>query len=222
LRVRPTQQGCPDADWTETSAFSAGDPLVGTKWLAELSAGDFSGQLTVQRTPLVAEMSASSSRLLPGAATLSLDFAKKGAFTEVVTVPFSSKTDEPYDGCTLSLTFKGTYEVGLRQQYGGVRLSISEQTLTSIKGTTCDFPAVADMALSADDFDVRLNAYTQQGISIDYLPTLFTEPGSPVWQNSNFGQIFQQLPEFLNYVTTTESGNVGGYTNIQDLTLTRQ
>jgi hypothetical protein len=222
MRVRPSQQGCPEADWIETSAFTAGDPLVGTQWLAELSAGDFNGQLSVNRNPLNPETPASSPRLSLEGATLSLDFGKKGAFTEVVTIPLSSKEKEPYDGCILSLTFSGTYEVSLRQQYGGVRLSISEQTLTSFEGTTCDFPAVKEMAISADDFDMRLNAYTQQGISIDYVPTLFAEPGAPTWQNSSFGQIFQQLPQFLGYEDATETGNVDGYMNVQDLVFERQ
>ncbi len=222
LRVRPTQQGCPDADWTETSSFGAGDPLVGTQWTAQIAAVDFFGEFNVQRSSIPNVTTLPASPLTFGDATLSVDFGKKGVFTQVVTVPLSTEPDAPYDGCTLSLTFSGTYQVSLRAQYGGVRLAISEQALTSIKGTACDFPAVEDMTLSADDFDQRVNAYTQQGISIDYLPTLFTDPTSPLWQNSNFAEIFRQLPSFLGYATPTESGNVNGYTNVQELILERQ
>lgn len=222
LRVRPSQSGCPEADWTETSSFTAGDPLVGTKWLGELSSGDFSQQLTVQRDPLDPEAPLSTSPLTLGDATLSLDFGKKGVLTEVVTVALSTKKDEPYDGCTLSLTFSGTYEVSVRQRYAGVRLALSERTLTSTEGTTCAFPTLKFMALSAEDFDVRLNAYTQQGISIDYLPLLFSEPAAPLWQNSNFGQVFQELPGFLGYETADELGYVSGYSNVQELTLVQQ
>jgi hypothetical protein len=103
-----------------------------------------------------------------------------------------------------------------------VRLAISEQTLSSVKGTACDFPAVDEMALSATDFDLRLNTYTRQGISIDYLPTLFTEPGAPRLQNSGLAEVFQQLPDFLSYTTPTESGNVAGYANVQDITFERE
>ncbi len=222
FRVRPSQQGCPDADWTETTSFGAGDPLEGTKWAGEIEAADFFGQFNVQRYPIPNDTTLPSSPLTLGDASVSVDFGKKGVFTEVVTVPLKTEADAPYDGCTLSLTFSGTYQVSLRAQYGGVRLAISELTLTSIKGTACAFPAVEDMALSAKDFDVRLNAYTQQGISIDYLPTLFTDPGSPLWQNSNLAQIFQQFPSFLAYATPTETGSVNGYTNVQELLLERQ
>jgi len=222
LRLRPSQQGCPEADWTETSSFTAGDPLVGTQWLGELSSGDFSQQLTVQRDPLDAEAVSSSVPLTLGDATVSLDFGKKGVLTEAVTAALSTKKGEPYDGCTLSLTFSGTYEVSVNRQYGGVRVALSERTLSSTKGTTCAFPTVPFMALSAEDFDVRLNAYTQQSVSIDYLPLLFAEPGPAVWQNSNFGQVFQQLPSFLGYETAAELGYVNGYVNAQELTLVRQ
>jgi len=222
LRVRPSQSGCPEADWTETSGFTASNPLVGTAWRAELSPGDFSQQLTLQRTPTDPEASPSSVPLAVGDATFELDFGKKGALTEVLTLSLSSKEDEPYDGCTLSLTFSGTYEVSPRQQYSGLRLTLSDRTLTSTEGTTCKLPAVADLALSSEDFDLRLNAYTQQGISIDYLPLLFAEPGPPVWENSNLGQAFQQLPNFLAYQTDQEVGYVNGYLNVQDLILIRQ
>ena len=222
LRVRPTQQGCPEADWTETTTFSAGDPLVGTTWKAEIPGTGFSGQLNVQRTPIPNDAPLPSTRLTLGDVSLEVDFGKKGALTEVLTVPLSAKKDEPFDGCTISLTFSGTYEVSLRQQYGGVTVAVSEQTLTSIDGTTCDFPAVKDMLISSVDFDLRLSAYTQQGASINYLPTLYVEPGAPTWQNSSFGQVFQQLSQFLAYTSATEAGNVDGFLYPQDLMLERQ
>jgi hypothetical protein len=220
LRVRPTQDGCPAADWTETASFGAGDPLVGTQWTADISGGDYNAGLEVTRAPV--EGSQTSVPLTLGEATLSLDFGKKGAFTEILTLPLSTKKGEPYDGCTLSLTFSGTYDLSFRAPYRDLRLGTSELSLSSFKGTSCDFPSVDEMALSAQDFDLRLNAYTRQGISIDYLPTLFAEPGMPLWQNSSFGQIFQQLPQFLAYLTTNESGGVSGYANLQELTFEQQ
>lgn len=224
LRVRPTQDGCPDAAWTETPSFGASDPLVGTHWTAQISATDFYAQLSLNRTLLVNQVPAESSvvPLTLGDATLSLDFGKKGVFTQVVTVPLSTKEGEPYDGCTLSLTFSGSYELSLRAPYGEVRLALSEQRLSSVKGTVCDYPAVEEMALSAEDFDLRLNTYTRQGVSIDYLPTLFTEPGAPLLENSALAQVFQQLPQFLSYAKPTESGSVAGYANVQDITFVRQ
>ncbi len=222
LRVRPRQQGCPEADWTETTTFTASDPLVGTTWKAEIPTTGFSGQLNLQRTAIPNEMAIPSSRLTVGTTTFELDFGKKGVLTEVVTVPLSSKMGEPYDGCTISLTFSGTYEVSLRQQYSGVTVAFSEQTLTSTEGTTCDAPSIDDMAISSADFDLRLNAYTQQGVSINYLPAVYLEPGAPTWQNNQFGQLFQQFSQFLSYATTTEMGNVDGYLYPQDVTLQRQ
>jgi hypothetical protein len=157
-----------------------------------------------------------------GDATLAVAFGKKGAFTEVLTLPLTSKVGEPYDGCTLSLTFEGTYRLSLRQQYGGLTLSVSDQTLTSFEGTTCEFPAVEDMALAAADFSVRLSAYGQQGMAINYLPLLYEEPGAPFWQNSNFTQIFQELGGFLSYTTLDEFGSMSGNTYPQDLMLEQQ
>jgi hypothetical protein len=222
LRVRPTQDGCPDADWTETSGFMAGDPLVGTQWTAQIPATIFSGQLYIQRTPIPNDTALPGSRLRLGDASLAIDFGKKGVFTQVLTLPLASQPLEPYDDCTLSLTFEGTYRLSLRQQYGGVTLSVSEQRLISLEGTTCEFPTIEQMMLSADDFDVRLNAFTQQGVSINYLPLLYTEPGAPLWQSSNFGQIFQELGGFLSYQTPDEVGNMSGSVYPQDLTLERQ
>ena len=222
LRVRPTQSGCPEADWSETTAFTAGDPLEGTAWKAEIPATGFSGQLNLQRTAIPNDMAIPSSRLTIGDVTLELDFGKKGVLTEVLTVPLSSKKKEPFDGCTVSLTFSGTYAVSLRPQYGGVTVAFSEQTLTSTDGTTCDSPSVDDMAFSSPDFDVRLNAYTQQGVSINYLPLVYVEPGTPTWQNNQFGQLFQQLSQFLSYATTKEMGSVDGYLYPQEVTLERQ
>jgi hypothetical protein len=72
-----------------------------------------------------------------------------------------------------------------------VRRTTSEPTLTSFKGTRCDLPRVEEVALSAADFDLRLNAYMRQGILTDYLPTLFTEPGPPLGQNSGRAQILR-------------------------------
>ncbi len=222
LRVRPTQQGCPAADWSETSAFTAGDPLAGTTWRAEIPATGFSGQLNVQRTPIPNTMAVPTSRLMLGTISLELDFGKKGEFTEMVTVPLSSKKGEPFNGCTVVLAFSGTYELSLRQQYGGITISVSEQTLSSTDGTTCAFPTIKEMAFSAKDFDMPLNAYTQLGTSINYLPTVYVEPGAPNWQLNQFGQLFQQLSQFLSYTTANESGNVDGFLYPQDVLLERQ
>ena len=223
LRVRPSQDGCPDAEWTETEAFTAGDPLVGTSWQTKIPAALFSGQLTLQRQSIPAGATLPSSRVRFGDATLSIVFGKKGSFDEVVRVPLSTEADLPYDGCTLSLTFSGTYSLLIRQQYGGMMLAISEQTLSSFKGTTCDLPAVEEMDIANMDAmtpPVRLSAYTQN-VSINYLPTLYADPGVPTWQNNQFGQLFQELPNFLSYVTADESGSVNGYVYPQDMNFER-
>ncbi|HXK20374.1 MAG TPA: hypothetical protein VNG33_21340 [Polyangiaceae bacterium] len=103
LRVRPRQAGCPDADWTETDTFSAGDPLLGTTWTAEIPAAFFSGQLTVQRSLLVPDDTTNiAPELQLGGATVSMTFGKKGAFTETVKMALSSETDAPFDGCHLA------------------------------------------------------------------------------------------------------------------------
>lgn len=222
LRIRPTQPGCPEADWTETTTFTAGDPLVGTKWKAEIPGTEFSGQLNLQRTAIPNEMPIAPSRLTVGDVTVRLNFGKKGVLTEVVTVPLSSKKGEPFDGCTVSLTFTGTYTVSLRQQYGSFTLLVSQQTLTSTDGTTCSSPSVDDMAISSPDFDQQLSGFAQPGASINYLPTTYAEPGPPVWQTNQLGQVFQQLAQFLSYATAKETGNVDGYLYPQDATLERQ
>src|SRR3954469_25469305 len=145
LRVRPTQAGCPEADWTETTNFSAGDPLVGTKWKAEIPSTGFSGQMNLQRTAVPNEMVIPSTRLTMGNVTLELDFGKKGAFTEIVTAPLVSKKGEPFHGCTISLTFSGTYTVTPGLQYGGVTIAVSEMRVTSTDGSTCSSPKIEDL-----------------------------------------------------------------------------
>ena len=223
LRIRPRQQGCPDADWTETDTFTAGDPLLGTTWKAEIPAALFSGQFMVQRALVVPDDTVNiTPELRLGDATISMTFGKKGAFTETISVPLATETDAPFDGCTLAFTFSGTYQLILRQGYGGLMLAISDQTLTSFKGTTCTFPKIADMAFAAVDFKVRINAYTRQGISINYLPTLYATPGAPIWEDNGFGQLFQQLPQFLGYTTAKETGSVSGYVYPQDISFEQQ
>ena len=222
LRIRPSQQGCPEADWTETDTFSAGDPLLGTRWQAQVPATIFSGQFSLQRTAIPNDMALPEVPVVLGAATLSLEFGKKGVFTESVSVPLGSEPDAPLNGCKLNLTFTGTYQLIVRQQYGGLMLAISEQTLTDFAATKCAFPKVEEMALAAKDSMLKISAYTRQGVSINYMPTLYAEPGAPIWEDGGFGQVFQQLPQFLNYVTPTEMGTVNGYVYPQDLSFERQ
>ncbi|HXK20375.1 MAG TPA: hypothetical protein VNG33_21345 [Polyangiaceae bacterium] len=78
------------------------------------------------------------------------------------------------------------------------------------------------MAFAAADFKLRINAYTRQGVSINYLPTLYTTPGAPIWEDNGFGQLFQQLPQFLSYEAAAESGSVNGYVYPQDISFVRQ
>jgi hypothetical protein len=221
LRVRPAQQGCPDAAWTESEPFTATDPLLGTKWRADLPSGSVTGQLLLQRSSIPMGMPLPDSRLSFGDATIELAFGKKGVFTETVSLPISTAKDVAWDGCTLGLTFSGTYSLQLRQQYGGLSLTISDQVLTSYEATQCDSPTVEQMSFTAADAQPFLNAITQQ-VSINYLPTLYQKPGMPTWQNSNLAQIFQQLPQFLAYVTKTETGLASGYAYPQDLTFTQE
>jgi hypothetical protein len=221
LRVRPVQQGCPEADWVESENFTAGDPIAGTTWSAAIPSALFNNRLSVQRYVIPDGTLLGQHRLVMGDATLTLEFGAKGALTESVTFSLSSEADAPYHECTIALTFSGSYELILRPQYGGMMLAISEQVLESSEGTTCVLPAVADMAFSAEDFDGSLSAATQ-GVSINYLPTLYSEPGVPTWAGSGFGQIFEQILQFLSYRTETENGSVNGYIYPLELNLEQE
>lgn len=221
LRVRPTQQGCPDATWTESEEFTESDPLLGTTWKADIPVGTVNSQLTLQRNESPGGATLPSSPLTVGDASIQVEFGKKGAFTETVSIPLHTGKDLPWDGCRLGLTFTGTYSLKLRQQYGGISLAISDQQLTSFAATKCALPTVEEMAFSADDAAVMLNAFNTQ-VSIGYLGTLYQTPEAPTWQNAGFGQIFQQLTQFLSYTMAKETGYVNGYANVQDLTLTQQ
>jgi hypothetical protein len=221
LRIRPSQQGCPQADWTETETFTQANPLSQTSWQADVQGAFINNSLNVQRTPKDSEMSLPSAPLHVANAALALSFSKKGVFSEVVTIDLESETAAPYDGCTLNLTYTGTWDISLRQQYGDLTLVISEQQLSSIEGTTCDFPTLGEMALSADDFKLTIPASTQS-INIGYQPTLYTTPGAPEWFGSNFTRVFEQLGQYLAYETDTETGNVNGYIYTQDVIFNQQ
>jgi hypothetical protein len=221
LRVRPSQQGCPDATWTESEEFTATDPLLGTTWKADIPAATVNSQLTLQRNTVPGGTFISESRLTVGDATIQVEFGKKAAFTETVSIPLHTEKDAPWDGCRLGLTFTGTYSLKLRQQYGGINLSVTEQQLTDFAATKCELPALAEMAFTADDAALALSAFSTQ-VSISYLGVLYQKPEAPTWQNAGFGQIFQQLTQFLTYTTAKETGYVNGYANAQDLTFTQQ
>jgi hypothetical protein len=220
-RVRPVQQGCPEADWVESENFTAGDPITGTTWSAAIPSALFNNRLSVQRYVIPDGTLLGQHRMVMGDATITLEFGPKATLTESVTFSLATEADAPYHECTIAFTFSGTYELILRQQYGGMMLAISDQVLESAEGTTCVLPEVADMAFSADDFDTPLNAYTQ-GVSINYLPALYSEPGAPTWAGSSFGQIFEQLLQFLSYRTTTENGSVNGYLYPLELNLEQE
>lgn len=221
LRVRPSQQGCPDATWTESEEFTAHDPLLNTAWSADIPTGSLNGDFTLQRSEVPGGASLPPSRLTVGDATLKVEFGKKGVFTETVSVPLHTDTDLPWDGCRLNLTFTGTYQLKLRQQYGGITLMVSDQELTAFDTSKCELPTIEQMAFTAEDATPSLSAFNTQ-VSISYLGTLYQKPEAPQWPNAGFGQFFQQLPQFLTYTTDTESGYVNGYGYPQDLTLTKQ
>src|SRR5262249_52129595 len=116
VRIRPSQQGCPDAEWTESEGVTFGDPLSGTSWSADIPGALFNQQLNLNRVgvdPIPPEP------LSFDDVSLAVDFGEKGAFSETLTVSISTAKGVPYDGCTVSLTFEGSYELVLRDQYGG-------------------------------------------------------------------------------------------------------
>ncbi len=225
VRVRPRQDGCPEADWTETEAFTAGDPIDGTSWSAEIPGLFFSNQYTLQRSSVPDGMALPSQRLRLGDASLSVEFGKKGAFTEMMSFSLvadaNAEPDALFADCSFVLTFTGTYELVMRQQYGGLMLVVSDLTLASTAGSVCLLPKLVDMAFSAEDFDLEVPA-NAQSVSINYLPTLYSEPGVPTWNGNAFGQIFQQLPQFLRYTTNDENGYVDGYVYPLDFSLDQQ
>lgn len=217
LRVRPTQDGCPNAEWTESESFVAGDPVAGTSWSARIPSEFFNGSIDVTRSALP-EGSLGSVRVRLGDAKLDVELDGKGQLTQRLTAPLEVAPGEPFEGCTLSLTFGGAYELLLRS-YGGLTLLVSPQELLSTEGTTCDFPSLDELAFSAEDFDVPLGAFSQF-VNVDYQPTLYVEPGPPVWLNG-FGHIFDVLPQYLSYATTEELGHAQGYVSAQELMLVR-
>lgn len=216
LRVRPSQSGCPEGEWTETSGFTGRDPLAGTKWRAEVAAELFSNEYQVNRTSLPDNETLPSTRLTIGDVTLSVDFGKKGVFTEQVSIPLLAAEDEPFFGCTLDMTFEGNYSLFLRGGYYGVSLALSTAKLTALDMGDCPLPALDDLLISADDADVRLNAYTQN-VDIDYLPLLYSEPAAPRWANGNLAQVFNVLGPLLDYESPAERGSISNQLYPQDV-----
>jgi hypothetical protein len=216
LRVRPTQDGCPNAEWTESEGFTARNPISGTSWHAEIPSEFLNANIDVLRTG--SEGVIGSGRVGFGDATLDVEIADTGELTQRVTIPLQAAAGEPFEDCTLSLTFRGTYELLLRS-YGSMTLVMSPAELISTDGTLCAFPTVEELAPSAEDLSVPL-PQSSQSVSIDYQPTLYVEPGAPVWQYG-FGQIFGILPQYLSYSTGEETGSASGSVSPQELMLLR-
>lgn len=219
LRIRPMQEGCPNGEWTESEPFVAGDPVASTSWNAEIPGTMFNGGIDVQRSQIMGEPMQQSMRVQLTSATLRVEFGKKGEVSETVTAELETEEGLPFDGCTLSLTFSGTYEL-LMRAYGGIMLVMSEQTLTSTEGSSCTLPSVEELALSGDMFDLPLSAFSQS-VNVDYQPTLWAKPGAPVWQGG-FGHVFEVLPQYLGYTTETELGVSSGYVSPQELMLLKE
>lgn len=218
LRIRPTQNGCPEGDWSETGGFTAGDPLLGTSWSAEIPSELFNSQLRLQRSTILGDP-------LPGSdvvvdATMNMTFGEEGAFSQTVSLALQTGTGLAYDGCTVDLTFSGTYQLLMRDQYGSLSLALSQQELSAFD-SVCDLPTLEEMEISLEQaFMGSLEGFTQ-GVSINYVPTIHATPSSPTWQ-SNFGQVFQQLTQFMNYTTADEQGGFTGYIYPLEVELTQE
>lgn len=217
VRVRPSQQGCPIGEWTESNSFSASEPLKSTSWAAEFSGLQINGGIDLQRTPLQNELPLPSTRVTLADATFNVAFGPKGSLTQQLTATLQAEAGEPYEDCTLSLTFSGTYELTLRS-YGNLSITLSPQELTSYEGTTCAFPSVDELLLAGEEFDGTLGSHVQY-LNVDYTPTVYVTPGSPTWQNA-FTRVFEQLARFMSYETDEERGDASGNVNPQDFTLT--
>lgn len=204
LRVRPVQQGCPEAMWTESKAFTMGNPIEGTSWSTQVPAALVNGSLNVVRTvgPL---LPMEQVPLRVGDVGATLTFAKGGAFTQLITVPLESEKGAAYDGCTLALTFEGTWELSLKAQNGQMSVFVSQLALSSTEGTVCAFPKLADMALSGTDFAMSWEGFAQN-VSVDYTASLYADPGAPAWSYTNFLQILVSLGQLLHYNSVTEVG----------------
>lgn len=222
LRVRPEQQGCPRVEWAETEEISAGDPLAETSWKASLSGSDISNEFQVLRQSVPDAMALPATELGLGDATLTLDFGKKGAFTETLELALIAEKGAPFNGCALTLTFTGSYTLTQRNQYQGTSLNISALQLDSSSGTKCAFPAPTELALGMPNASIELPPMLRQGISINYLPLVYTEPQAPTWSDTGLGQIFQQLPQLLFYSAPKETGNLNGNVYLPDLTFVKQ
>jgi hypothetical protein len=223
VRLRPSQEGCPEREWVESETFSASDPVAGTSWKAVVPAALFNNKFTVQRFEAASEQPAvlPSTRAALGDASVELTFGEDGELSQTVTLPFVADKGEPFAGCRFVLTFEGTYSLIVRNQYGSLTLAISDLSLTSYSGSECAFPALETLSLANETQSLLLPAYTQS-FGVSYLPLLYEEPGVPMWENSSVAQVFQQLPQFFNYVTKNERGSLQGYVYPQELVLEKQ
>lgn len=219
LRLRPVQDGCPNAEWSESEGFVAGDPIASTSWSADIVPELVSGNIFLQRSAVPGGDSLPGLKVELKSASLQVEIGAKGEISETLTAELATEEGEPLDGCTVSLTYSGTYQL-LMRNYGGLTLAISDQTLTSTEGTTCELPTVEELALSGEDFELPLTGFSQQ-VNIDYEQTLWTKPGVPVW-TGGFAHVFDVLPAALSYVTDTETGVSSGYMSPQELTLVKQ
>ena len=126
---------------------------------------------------------------------------------------------EPYEDCTLSFTFTGTYELTLRS-YGNLSITLLRQELTSCEATTCAFPSLEELLLAGEDFDGTIGGYVQY-LNVDYTAAAHVTPGSPTWQGA-FTRVSEQLARYMSYATDEEPGDASGNVNPQDFILTRE
>jgi hypothetical protein len=230
VRVRPTQQGCPEADWVESDAFKLVSPFEGTSWAGTIPGNHFTGEMHIVGSYLNEDV-----RLHLGDTAVSANFADDGTFSQTFTAPLQTSKGAPFQGCTLSLTFEGTWRYELGGFGNGQQLQIADVTLTSTKGSKCTYPALADMDINQEGFKLELGDGTYYP-RIDYVPTLAIKPGAPAWSTEIFNGIVQQLGQLLGHTVPSQmddggagaagpvgdSGNAQGQFNATDVSLEKQ
>jgi hypothetical protein len=192
LRVRPVQDGCPPAEWVESDTFTLGSPVLGVSWHGSLPIEQFNSSLVVDPSAYLS-MSVS-------AAELDVTFGDDGAFSETLALTFSTEEAGPFDACTIAFTFEGSWRHEPANYSGGM-VYLSPLVLSGIDGSDCKGgPAPASLRVSdpeeAAQFKLAPAVYY---LNVDYLPTLSSTPGAPIWRTSFGRDILYQLPQLLAY-----------------------
>jgi hypothetical protein len=187
-RLRARLLGCAPSAWAESDAFTLGNPLAGTTWVARTDPSQVATSFQVN---------------LPGGSyTITsisgivhqVSFAAGGALGERWSYDIKTNAPgAPYDGCHIDLAYAGAWK--LQAQYGALQLLLSDRrpVVGGDVGTICGNPSRTSFYYEQPQTIARLVG-VNVAFNPDYQPLTYTTPGPVRW---NSGALFGSMVNTL-------------------------